>query len=421
MRVVHERCCGLDIGQALVVACLLIGKAGGKVRREIRRFGTFRKDLEALRDWLLEEECTHVGMESTGIYWMPIHAVLEDHFEVVVGNAHHIKHVPGRKTDVKDAEWLADLLRHALIAPSFVPPKPIRELRRLTRFRRKLVEARTAECNRILGLLETAGIKLASVASNVFGVSGRRMLDALLQGTQDPAAVAQLARGRLRRKIAQLELALDARLDELHCSLIQRQLHRVDLFDQEISEIDALIEVRIEPYRTQYELLMQVPGISKVVAVVLIAELGVDMAVFLSPRHAAAWAGVAPSNNESAGRRGRTPARKGNPHLRTALIEAAIAAARTKDSYFRTKYYRLRARRGAKRAAMAIAHKLLIVAYHLLATGEPYRDLGLSYLDKLDRKHNTNKLVRRLERMGYRVTLVKPADGSNAASEAPFS
>jgi len=405
MEAIVERVGGIDVGQATVVATALVGAAHERTRKETRTFRTVTRELLALRDWLLAQGVTHVAMEGTGIYWRPVYELLEDAFELIVGNAHHIKNVPGRKTDVKDSEWLADLARHGLIAKSFVPPKPLRRLRELLRYRRKLMESRTAERNRLLKLLETANIKLASVASSVFGVSGRLMLQALIDGVATPAAMAALARGRLRKKATALERALEGRLDEHHRFLLQLQLRRLDAVDTDLLSLDARIDEALLPYREQCEVLEQIPGVSRVVAAVIVAELGTDMTVFHSARHAAAWAGVCPGNNESAGKRMRAGVRKGNVHLRTALIEAAVAASHTKGSYLRDKYYRLRARRGSKRAAMAIAHKILIAAFNMLATRSPYRDLGATYLDGLEKRHTTRNLVRRLERLGYEVTL----------------
>jgi transposase len=405
MDAIVERVAGVDVGQASVVATVLVGAAHERARKETRAFGTVTRELLALREWLLGKGVTQVALEGTGIYWRPVYEVLEDAFDMILGNAHHIKNVPGRKTDVKDSEWLADLARHGLIARSFVPPKPIRQLRELLRYRRKLVESRTTERNRLLKVLETANIKLASVASNVFGVSGRLMLQALLEGGATPAAMAALAQGRLRKKRAELEQALEGRLDEHHRFLLQVQLRRLDSVDADIACLDARIDQALESCRTQWEVLQQIPGVSGGVAAVIVAELGPDMSVFPSAQHAAAWAGVCPGNNESAGKRMRAGARKGNVHLRTALVEAAIAASRTKDSYLRDKFYRLRARRGTRRAAMAIAHKILIAAYHLLSTGGPYRELGATYLDGLEKRRTTRNLVRRLERLGYEVTI----------------
>jgi transposase len=409
MEAIVENCCGMDVHQATVVACLLIGRANQKPQKEVRTFRTVTRELLAMRDWLREEGCTHVGMESTGVYWKPVYAVLEGAFELVVGNAHHIKNVPGRKTDVKDSEWIADLLRHGLIRKSFVPPKPLRELRDLLRYRRKLVESGAAERNRLLGILETANIKLASVASDVFGVSGRLMLDALIDGKSTPEQMAKLAKGKLRDKLAELQLALEGSVEEHHRFLLGMQLRRLNTVAIDLEVLDSRIDEKLEPYRAQHALLMTIPGVEWYVAAVLIAEIGVDMAVFLSARHLAAWAGVSPGNHESAGKQKSGKARRGNMNLKTALVGAAVSAARTKGTYLKDKYFRLKARRGGMRAAVAIAHKILIAAHHILSERRPYQDLGDAYLDQLDETRSANNLVRRLERLGYNVQLERRA------------
>lgn len=405
MEAIVEHCCGLDVHQATIVACLLVGEANRKPRKEVRTFGTMTAELEQLRDWLQSEGCTHVAMESTGVYWMPVYAILEGHFELVVGNATHIKQVPGRKTDVKDSEWIADLLRHGLIRRSFVPPKPLRELRDLLRYRRKLVESQTAERNRLLRLLETANIKLASVASDVFGVSGRRMLRALLDGVSTPQEMAELAKGILRKKMAALAAALEGRVEEHHRFLLGMQLDRLEQVETVIAKLDLRIDDKLMPYQQQRTQLMQIPGVDRIGAAVVIAELGVDMSVFPTVHHAAAWAGVCPGNNESAGKRKGQPGRKGNVHLTTALVQAAVCASRKKGSYLKEKYWRLKARRGPMRAALAIAHKILVAAYHMLRDGLDYEDLGAGYLDRISVAVVKASLVKRLERLGYRVAL----------------
>ncbi len=412
MEPIIERSAGVDVGQAIVVACILVGQAHQKPRKEVRTFRTVTKELLEMRDWFLSEGVTHVGMESTGIYWKPVYAILEDDFEVIVGNAQHIKNVPGRKTDVKDAEWLADLVRHGLIAKSFVPPPPIRVLRDLLRYRRKLVESRTAERNRLLKLLETANIKLSSVASNVFGASGMLMLRALLEGTSTPQEIARLAKGRLREKIPDLELALEGSMNFDHRFLLGLQLQRLQHVDSDIEKVDDRIHERLQPYEEQHARLTQIPGVDHVVAATMIAELGVDMSVFHSDRHLAAWAVVCPGNNESAGKTKNSQARKGNIHLKTALYDAGRAASVAKGTYLRDKFYRLKARRGYKRAAMAVGHKILIAAYHMLSKSMDYRELGDAYLDQLDKAKVAGNLVRRLQRLGYEV---KITDVINAA------
>jgi len=406
MEILTQCACGLDVHQATVVACLLSILNNGKVKKQMRTLGTKTRELVELRNWLQSEGCTHVAMESTGVYWKPVYAILEEGpFELTVANAQHIKHVPGRRTDVKDAEWIADLQLHGLLKPSFVPPKPIRQLRDLTRYRRKLVEARSAERNRLLKVLETANIKLSSVASDVFGVSGLLMLEKLAEGKAEPAEMAQLAKGRLREKIAELEPALEGRMEEHHRYLLQLQLRRLRDLDQDLKELDARIQDKLQPYRQEMDLLMGIPGVDWGGAAVIIAELGPDMKGFPSAAQVSCWAGLAPGNHQSAGKRRQARVTKGNIHLKTALVEAAHAASRAKGTYLRDKFYRVKARRGAKRAAVTVAHKILVAVYHMLSKKVPYKDLGEVYLDKLNQHQLTRNLVRRLERLGYCVTV----------------
>ena len=375
------------------------------MQKQTRTFGSTTRELVSLREWLRSEGCTHVAMESTGVYWKPVYAILEGAFEIVVANAQQVKKVPGRKTDVKDAEWIADLLCHGLLRSSFVPPKSIRELRDLTRYRRKLVESQAAERNRLLKLLESANIKLSSVAMDVFGVSGRLMLKALVEGKASLAEMAQLAKGKLRNKIPQLQLALEGKLEEHHRFLLQLQQDRLDAAERDLATLEQRVQQKLEPYAAQLALLREIPGVDWTLAAVIIAELGIDMSVFQNVSQLASWAGVCPGNNESAGKRKSTRIPKGNVYLKTALVEAANAAARTKGTYLRDKFYRLKARRGYKRAVVAIAHKILVSIYHMLSQQVPYNDLGDIYLDKLNKNHLTRNLVHRLERLGYSVTL----------------
>jgi len=403
-----ERCCGLDVHQASVVACVLVGPASTtRPRREVRRFGTFTKDLLELRTWLEENHCTHVAMESTGVFWRPVYAVLEGGFDLVVGNAYHMKNVPGRKTDIKDAEWIADLLRHGLIARSFVPPKPIRELRDLLRFRRKLVETRANERNRTIKVLEAANIKLSTVVTDIFGKSGWAMLERLAAGETDTDKLASLGYGSMKKKRAALSASMTGSLGDQDRFLLKLCLRRLKALEADIAAIDKKAAKQLKPYRAEFDALQEIPGVGDSVAATIIAELGVDPATFKSPQHLAAWAGVCPGNNESAGKNlgGRT--RKGNPALRTALIEATMGACRSKKSYYRDKYYRLKSRRGHKRARMAIAHKLLIAVYHVLFERKAYVELGAAYLDQLHSQRTQKQLVGRLERLGYEVTLAK--------------
>jgi transposase len=404
-----ERGCGLDVHQATVVACLLIDLKNGKVQKQVRTFGTTTRELVGLREWLLSEGCTHVGMESTGVYWKPVYFILEGALEIVVANAQHVKKVPGRKTDVKDAEWIADLLCHGLLRSSFVPPKPIRELRDLTRYRRKLVESRTAERNRLLKLLETANIKLASVATDVFGVSGRLMLEALVKGEASPQEMAELAQKRLRGKIPELVPALEGKLEEHHRFLLKLQLDRLMAAEKDLALLEQRIQDKLKPYATPVALLDEIPGVDWTLAAVIIAELGVDMSVFQNVSQLASWAGICPGNNESAGKRKSSRIPKGNVYLKTALVEAAQSAAKAKGTYLRDKFYRLKARRGYKRAAVAVAHKILVAIYHMLSNQASYNELGDVYLDTLNKPAVARNLVHRLERLGYTVTLEEKA------------
>ena len=405
MEAIVKNGCGLDVHQAVVMACIAIGPADRKPKTEVRRFGTTTTELARLREWLEAEGITHVAMESTGVYWVPVYAALEGHFELVVANAHHIKNVPGRKTDVKDCEWIADLLRHGLIRKSIVLSKPFRELRDLLRYRRKLSDAGASERNRLLKLLETASIKLSSVMSDVFGVSGRAMLKALIAGETRPEELAQLARSRLRRKIPELILALDGGIEEHHRFLLAIQLRRIEEMEAHLAILEEHIRKKLVPYDRQMHLLETIPGVDWVGAATIIAELGVDMSIFQSDAHCAAWTGVCAGNDESAGKRRRAKARKGNVHLKTALVNAAVGAAKMKGTYLRDKYYRLKSRRGALKAQVAIAHKILIAAYHILATGKEYKELGSTYLDLRQRQHAASALVNRLRNMGYDVSI----------------
>lgn len=402
--VVVERVCGLDVHKEQVTACVLVSEGSG-LRKTVKVFSTFTRELLALVDWLREESVTHVAMESTGVYWKPVYAVLESAggLELIVGNAQHMKNVPGRKTDVKDSEWIARLVRMGLIRKSYVPPRDLRDLRDLVRYRRSVVQARTSERNRLQKLLETANVKLASVASDVFGKSGMAMLRAMADGESDPRKLASLAEGLLRKKIPELQAALDGRIRDHHRYMLKLQLDRLDAADRDVDALEAEIERRLEPYREQVKLLSTIPGVKVQVTASLLAEIGPDMSAFNGPGHLASWAGVCPGNDESAGKRRSGRSRKGNVHLRATLVEAASAAIRTKGTYLRDKYYRLKARRGHKRATFAIAHKLLNAAYQVLSKQVPFNDLGETYLDKVDKGRVAKNLLRRLERLGYTV------------------
>ena len=409
MDVVYERCCGLDLHKRQVVACLIMPGADGRPTKAVRTFATMTEDLLALADWLTAAGCTHVAMESTGVYWKPIYNLFEGNFTLLLANAYHLKAVPGRKTAVKDAEWIADLLRHGLLKPSFVPDRPQRELRELTRYRTTLVRERSAEVNRLQKTLEGANIKLSSVATNVLGKSGRQMLEALVRGETGATELAELARGRLRKKRPELAQALHGRLGPHQRFLLAQQLAHVDSLDSLIAHVAAEIARRLRAEEVTLTRLATIPGVGRRIAEIVAAELGLEVARFPTAGHLAAWAGLAPGNHESAGKRLSGKTRQGSDALRSALVEAAQAAVHCRDTYLAAHYRRLAARRGAKRAIVAVAHTILIIIYHLLRDGTTYRELGSTYYDERDRHATERRLVRRLEALGNRVT-VEPVD-----------
>jgi transposase len=404
MEVVHERCCGLDVHKKTVVACLVTPGRGGQPTREVRTFSTMTRELLRLSDWLLAAGCTHAAMESTGSYWKPVYNLLEGSFELLVVNAQHMKAVPGRKTDVKDAEWIADLLRHGLLRPSFIPSRPERELRELTRYRTSLLQERAAEANRLQKVLEGANIKLASVATNVVGLSGRAMLAAMVAGEYEVAAVAGLARGKLRNKMGALEEALEGRLEPHQRFMLAAQLGHIDSLDSLIEEVSGEVERRLATLQAELKRLSTIPGVSTRISQAMLSEMGADMGRFASAGHLASWVAICPGHDESAGksRSGRT--RRGSPWLRSALVQAAKAAGRT-QTYLGAQYRRIAARRGANRAAVAVAHSIIVIAYYMLKRGEDYRDLGSNYFDERQEEQVKKRLTRRLEALGFRVHL----------------
>ena len=407
MEVIVERCAFLDVHRDTVMACARTPDGAGGRSEEVAEFGTTTSHLLKLADWLAERRVTLVGMEATGVYWKPVHWVLEGSVpEVWVINARHMRNLPGRKTDVADAIWGASLLEHGLVRPSFIPPEPFRALRDLTRYRKSVIEERARESQRLHKVLEDAGVKLSSVASSVLTKSGREMIDALIGGQRDPEALAEMAKGRMRSKIPQLRDAMAGRFNEHHALLCQAMLARIDQADATVEVLGARIEELLGPYEAAVTLLVTIPGVAHRSAQVILAEIGADMSRFPTAGHLASWAGMCPGNNESAGkhRAGRT--RHGSKWLRKALVEAGQAAGRTKDTYLAAQYAQIRARRGSQRAAVAVGHSILVIAWHLLSTGEPYHDLGGDYFDK----HRNNaarqrRLVAQLEAMGHRVTL----------------
>jgi transposase len=400
-----ERCAGLDVHRDTVAACVRVPGPNGQRRQEIRTFGATAAELLALRDWLEAHQITDVAMESTGVYWKPVFYVLEEAFTCLLVNAAHIKQVPGRKTDVKDCAWIAQCLEHGLLRGSFVPPAPIRELRDLTRHRRVLTEERTRAANRLHKLLQDAGIKLASVASDVLGVSGRAMLEALVSGTTDPNVLADLARGRLRKKLPALRQALAGRFRPHHAFLVGQLLGHIDYLDEAIETISAEVDERLAPFASQLAQLDTIPGINKRTGEVIIAEIGIAMSPFPSDGHLTSWAGICPGNNESAGKHKSGKTRKGNRWLRAALIEAAHAAAKTNASALQARHRRVMRHRGYNRAIMAVAHAMLRAIYHMLAEGTTYRELGPDYYDRRHKQRVTRRAIQMLERLGHRVTL----------------
>jgi len=405
-----ERCGGLDVHKDTVVACVRVPARGGGREQFIQTFGTTTVQLLALRDWLVAQGVTRVGMESTGVYWKPVYYVLEDALECWLLNARHLRNVPGRKTDVADAAWICQLVEHGLVRPSFVPPKPIRELRNLTRYRKAQIEERTREAQRLDKVLQDAGIKLSSVASDVLGVSGRAMLRALIAGTRDPETLAELARGTLRRKIPALRQALHGRFGPHHALLVGTILAKLEFLDEALEHLSAEIEQVIAPFAAEAALLRTIPGVDRRTAEAVVAEIGVDMSRFGAAGRLASWAGWCPGNNESAGRHGPGKTRKGSKWLHTYLTEAAKAAARTKGTYFGAQYARLRGRRGPARATVAVGHSILVAAYHILDRHEPYRELGPDYFRRRhSREHQTRRLVRQIEALGYHVRLEEVA------------
>ncbi|MDQ5873859.1 MAG: IS110 family transposase [Actinomycetota bacterium] len=402
-----ERCAGLDVHKDTVTATVRVPGSGGERHQETQTFATTTKGLLVLLDWLQSYKVTLVGMESTGVYWKPVFYALEGHFECWLLNAQHLRNVPGRKTDVADSAWICQLVEHGLVRPSFVPPKPIRALRDLTRYRKSQIEDRTREVQRLDKVLQDAGIKLTSVASKTLGASARAMLDELIAGNHDPKALADLAKGRLRVKLAQLEEALEGHFITEHHGLMTREiLAHIDYLDETIARLSARIEELIAPFSNKVDLLKTIPGVDQRSAEVIVAEIGVDMGQFPSAAHLASWAGICPGNNESAGKHKTGRTRNGSKWLRKGLTESAHAAARTKDSYVRVRHARIRARRGPSKATGATRHHILVAAFHIMDKEVPYDELGL---DHFERRHSdeqrTKRLVRQLEQLGHKVVL----------------
>jgi transposase len=402
-------CAGLDVHKRTVVATVRRPDEHGGRRSLTQTFGTMTADLLALRDWLQAHGVTHVALESTGVYWKPIYYVLEDAFTLVLANMKDLDRVPGRKSDVRDSEWLAQLLECGLVRASFVPPPPIRELRDLTRYRLQQVRDRSQEVNRLSKVLEDAGIKLASVATDVMGVSGRAMLTALVQGTTDPDVLAELARGRLRKKLPALRQALTGRFRGHHAFLVEHILAKIDFLDEHLEHLTTEIDHRLVPFEPMLANLDTIPGVDRTAAVTVIAETGGDMSRFPTASHLCSWGAMCPGQNESAGKRRSGRTRHGNPYLRGILVQAGLAATRANDTALQARYRRVKGHCGHKKAVVAVGHQILEIAFYIMRDGVTYHELGADYFDRRHRERSLHRHVRSLEALGYRVTLEKAA------------
>jgi len=405
MEVLHPRCCGLDVHKETVVACVRLVIDGEPVK-EVRTFSTTTASLIELSEWLTETKCTHVAMEATGVYWKPVWHILADGgFQLVLANAAHIKNVPGRKSDVKDADWISDLLAHGLIRPSFVPDGPTQEMRTFLRTRKQFVHEKGSHVLRIQKTLEDANIKLDSVITDIIGVSGRKMIEALIAGESDPAKLASLADRRLKASQQTLRQVLRGRVTAQHRFLLRLHLDQIDTLDAAIARIDREVEAGTEPFRTAVEQVSTVPGVKSLAAQTILSEIGIDMSHFPSSGHLISWACICPRSDESAGKRRSTRIRKGSPWLKTTLVQCAWAATRKKGSYLQAQYHRIRARRGPKKAIVAVAASILTAIYHMLRDGTMYQDLGPNHFDAHAKERQKNRLLKRLADLGYAVEL----------------
>lgn len=412
MEAIIERCGGLDVHKKEIVSCVIVGEANKKPQKEVRRFSTMTSGLEEMKAWLKENGCTHVAMESTGVYWKPVFNILEDDFVVLLANARHIKNVPGRKTDVKDCEWIAELLRHGLIAGSFIPPREIRDLRDLTRYRRKLVQMSSSEQNRIQKVLEDANIKLSSVLSDLFGVSGQDMLEAIVNGERTPEKIANFAKGRLKTKIPEIREALNGNVSDHHRFLIGEMLGHISEIEERIKKLDERIMKCLKPFQEELDILKTTGMIKDTTGASIIAEIGTKMEQFPSSQHISSWAGVCPGNNESAGKKKSTKTTPGNKWLQATLTEVAWAASKKKGSFLKSKYHRIAARRGKKRAIVAISHNILKICYYLLKLKVTYQELGEHYFDEINKESRKRYYLNRLKNLGYDVQLTDIIDVS---------
>lgn len=406
--IAYSKCAGWDVHKKFVTVCRLVIDNGNQVHKELRKVSTMTGDLRAMADWLAGSGVTHVAMESTGVYWKPIYNLLEDRFEIFLVNPQAIKRMPGRKTDMKDAEWIATLLQHGLLQRSFVPDREQRELRELARYRQSLIQERSRFANRLQKVLEDTNIKLSAVASDMQGVSAQAMLRALLDGQTDPHVLANMARGRMRNKRDELERALEGHLTEHHRFLLTDLLIHLDFLDEQITKIEERLETKLEhmpPFQEAICLLDTIPGVDRQTAILVVAEMGVDMKRFPSDRHLAAWAGLAPGNNETGGKQISGKSRKGNKFIKSALVLASHGASHSKATYLRSLYYRLSPRIGKQRASVAVARTILQAAYYMILRHEEYHDLGEAYLDQRDKQYTAKRLVKRLQALGYEVNV----------------
>jgi transposase len=409
MEVLHPRCCGLDVHKATVVACVRL-VIDGKAVKEARTFATTTASLLALSEWLTETKCTHVAMEATGVYWKPVWHILSDgDLELVLANAAHIKNVPGRKTDVKDADWISDLLAHGLIRASFVPDGPTQEMRTFLRTRKQFVREKASHTQRIQKTLEDANIKLDSVIADIMGLSGRKMIEALIAGEKDPAKLARLADPRVKASQETLREALRGRVTKQHRFLLRLHLDQIDTLDAAIAKIDREVEASIAPFRTAVGQVSSVPGVKDLSAWVIVSEIGTDMSRFATDAHLISWACLCPRNDESAGKRRSTRIRKGSSWLKTTLVQCAWSATRVKDSYLNAQFHRIKARRGPKKAILAVAASILTAVYHMLKDGTFYQDLGPKHFDPRTKERQKNRLIKRLADLGYVVELAPQA------------
>ena len=407
MDVIYPRCAGLDVHKQTVVACVRIATDGAPPTQEVRTFETTTSGLLALADWLESCGVQHVAMEATGVYWKPVWHVLEGHFELVLANAAHVKNVPGRKTDVNDAMWLADLLAHGLIRASFVPPTPVQELRTLTRTRKQFVRERASHVQRIEKVLEDANLKLSVVLSDILGKGGRAVLQAIIDGHTQPERLAACVTTRVKASQGELLEALRGRIRAHHRFMLKLHLEHIDALDKAITNIEKEVGLGLEPFRAAARLLSTMPGLSEVSAHVLVSEIGIDMSRFATPGHLLSWACLCPRNDESAGKRRSTRLRRGGKWLKTTLVQAAWAAVKVKNGYLQAQFHRIRARRGAKKAIIAVAASMLSAAWHMLRDGTEWIDLGAAHFDRADATKTANRLIRRLQQIGYQVTAVE--------------